>query len=70
MSALDKIRAEQRDEKREDLDRAIVYPTKTKLSGASRNNHRRVATQMQCDGDSSSHRNAAVAAHGSVKERE
>ena len=38
------------DEQREGLAHAIVYPAKTKPTGALKNNRRRVATQMPCDG--------------------
>jgi hypothetical protein len=34
---------------------AIVYPTKTEPTGLSKNDGRRVATQMHCEGDSNSH---------------
>jgi len=55
----------------EDVAHAIVYSTKTKPTRASKNNRRRVATQMPGDGDSSSHQSVgAVAAHESAKERQ
>jgi len=48
-----------------------LYPTKTKRTGDSKNNRRRVATRMHCDSDTNSHQSVgANAAHEGAKERQ